>query len=203
MTTTMSEPRIWGSSSNRAEMRAALSSGWRRSDLIWERLQEWSNECKRSKRLACAAAGFLAGCVIACLCFRSGDARIWTSIANAGFVLRLMGAETLARRAYERAFGRWPSVGRSLDSIEIRSRARSSLFHLRMEAKHWDAYRANMAARLQAFIGETGECLEHLIDGRQVPHRLYSRWKGEKPSVFDDTRKILGACLLLASDSID
>ena len=114
-----------------------------------------------------------------------------------------MGVEALARRAYESAFNKWSGVGQSLDSIEIRSRARSSLFHLRMEAKHWDAYRANMAARLQAFIGETGECLEHLIDGRQVPHRLYSRWKGEKPSVFDDTRKILGACLLLASDTVD
>ena len=201
MTTTMSAPRIWASSSNRAEMRAALSSGWRRSDLIWERLQEWSNERVHSKHRA--AAGFLAGCLIACLCFKSGDARIWTSVANAGFALRLMGAKTLAHRAYELAFSRWSNSGQSLDSIEIRSRARSSLFHLRMEAKHWNAYRANMEARLRAFIGETQECLEHLSDGRQVPHRLYSRWKGEKPSVFDDTRKILGACLLLASDSID
>lgn len=199
----MSEPRIWASSSNRAEMRAALSSGWSRSDLIWERLQEWSNERRRSKRRASAASGFLTGWLIACLCFKSGDSRVWTSVANAGFALRLMGAEALARRAYESAFNRWSSVDRSLDSIEIRSRARSSLFHLRMEAKHWDAYRSNMAARLQAFIDEAGECLEHLIDGRQVPHRLYSRWKGEKPSVFDDTRKILGACLLLASDSAD
>ena len=203
MMMTMSGPRIWASSSSRAEMRAALGSGWRRSDLIWERFQERSNECRRAGRRAAASAGFLAAFLVARLCFDSGDARISTSIANAGFALRQMGAETLGRRAYERAFDGWSSIDRSLDSIEIRSRARSSLFHLRMEAKHWDAYRANMKVRLRAFIGETEECLEHLIEGRQVPHRLYSRWKGEKPAVFDDTRKILGACLLLASDTVD
>ena len=33
--------------------------------------------------------------------------------------------------------------------------------------------------------------------GQAPRHRLYERWRGEKPSVFDDTRKFLAAALLI------
>ena len=78
-------------------------------------------------------------------------------------------------------------------------RARSSLFHMRMEAKHWDTYRANMRTRFARFAAEAGDCLEALAEDRPPPHRLRGRWRAEKPGVFDDTRKLLAAALLIAA----
>lgn len=73
---------------------------------------------------------------------------------------------------------------------------------MRMEATHRDTYKRNRTARLRKFHEEAAECLSELERGRPAPHRLYSRWLGEKPAVFDDARKIIGACLLLASDPL-
>ena len=64
--------------------------------------------------------------------------------------------------------------------MEIKPRIRSSLFHLRMEAKHRGQYQDNLRLRLGRIADETGETLAHL--GRaQRPHRHFARWRGEKP----------------------
>jgi hypothetical protein len=81
--------------------------------------------------------------------------------------------------------------------METARRARSSLFHLRMEALHWDTYQDNMRTRMRAFAAETAEALAAFERGEASPHRLYERWLGEKPNVFDDTRKFLAAALLV------
>ena len=54
-----------------------------------------------------------------------------------------------------------------------------------------------MRTRLRAIARETAEALGALEQGRAPEHRLYERWRGEKPSVFDDTRKFLAAALLI------
>ncbi len=83
--------------------------------------------------------------------------------------------------------------------MRIVPRARSSMFHLRMEARHRETYQQNMRTRLTAFARETGGALAALEKDEPVSGRFYERWLGEKPPVFDDTRKLLAAALLLAT----
>ena len=53
---------------------------------------------------------------------------------------RLAGREARARRRYAKALTIWREIESFIAGMEISRRARSSLFHLRMEAKHWDTY---------------------------------------------------------------
>ncbi len=181
------------------EMRAARSAGWRACDLNWERLQEEAAVAWAEGRRGDAVRAWRKARRIARWRFRAGDPRIATSLANAAFAARLGGREARARRLYDRALAAWRAVPERLESIEIKPRARSSLFHLRMEARHRDTYRANLLARLRGFVAEAGEAIEAARDGRPSPHRLYARWRGEKPNVFDDTRKLLSASLLICA----
>ena len=183
------------------EVRAALAAGWSRNDLRWERLQEFANRACIENRRGRASGGFVLAALLALTCFRDGDPRRIASLANFAFVVRRFGVERSARHLYGRAGGQWTRVERSLESIEIRPRARSSLFHMRMEALHRERYEENMRLRLGRFVQETAECLDCLMNAEPVPHRLFERWRGEKPYVFDDTRKVLAACLLVASET--
>ena len=187
-------------SSGDSEMREALFAGWSRWDLVWERLQEKANRAIGRNQLFGASLRFAVASALAALAFSKTDPRAATSQANFAFAAKYFGAAEFASRRYREARNRWSGAAESLNEMNIMPRARSSVFHMRMEVKHRRAYRANMENRLGKFIGETGECLDCLIEGRSVPHRLFSRWRGEKPPLFDDTRKILGACLLLAAN---
>ena len=122
-----------------------------------------------------------------------------TSIANVGFIAREAGQVHRASRHYARARRLWAEVPGVLDGLEFRPRVRSSLFHLRMEARHRETYEANMRARFATFVTEAGQALEAAEQGAPSPHRLYDRWRGERPAVFDDSRKLLGAVLLICA----
>ena len=196
----MSAPLTWGSERGDAEMRAARAAGWRRRDLIWERWQERANRDLAAGRRVAAFRGFRRALWLARLSFDRGDPRWATSLANAAFAARDRGAVRRAARLYARAIARWERAPAALSAMQIKPRARSSLFHLRMEARHWDTYRANLERRLRGFHGESASALEALARGGPAPCRLHERWRGEKPSVFDDTRKFLAACLLIVSE---
>ena len=119
------------------------------------------------------------------------DLRRAASDAALGVVLEAPGRLARASAAFERR------GAQAIAAMQIAPRARSSLFHLRMEARHRDTYHANMRKRLTAIAGETAGSLANMAAGKAPAHRLYSRWLGERPSVHDDTRKILSACLLI------
>jgi hypothetical protein len=181
-------------------MRAARAAGWRPSDLWWERLQERANSDWAAGRRRRAAWSFRLAHGLAMARFPAGDPRRATSLANIGFLARRRGDDAAAVRRYRQAVRLWSAVPGTLPTLEIRPRARSSLFHLRMELRHGDTYRANLRARLAGFVAEAGAALEALARGDPPPARLHARWLGEKPAVFDDTRKLLAACLLIASE---
>jgi hypothetical protein len=196
----MSGLRISGSDAVSVEMRTALAGGWRRSDLYWERIQETANRELRSGRRRRAAGMFLSAMAIALTCFPRTDPRYAASLANAGFALRVFRLEAAAARFYRDAIEIWSVADRTLEAAEIRPRARSSLFHMRMEARHWQTYSDTRKARLAGFIAEADQALRAIASGHNPTCRLFTRWVGEKPAIFDDSRKILGACLLIASE---
>ncbi|MCY3878460.1 MAG: tetratricopeptide repeat-containing protein [Rhodobacteraceae bacterium] len=194
----MSRPPISESERRSRQWRAARNAGWKRSELVWEEWQEKGNELLSSGRSLPAALRFIAADWLAMFTLDRLDPRRAASTANAACALRMIGAGWAARRFYALAIRDWGRIDRQLRDVVIQPRARSSLFHLRMEALHRERFEANRRQRLSAFIDETGECLEHIAGGLKPPHRLYARWNGEKPPVFDDSRRLLAACLLVA-----
>ncbi|MEZ5931739.1 MAG: tetratricopeptide repeat-containing protein [Alphaproteobacteria bacterium] len=200
MATTMFAKPIWAFDRKDVAMRQALAAGWRRVDLWWERLQEDGNAALAAGRKREAIQAFRLAHLISRWLFDANDPRRAAGYANAAFAARLSGAERRAERHYAKARRLWANAPAFLETMQIRPRARSSLFHLRMEVKHWQTYQANMKTRLNRFLSETEDALEALANREPSPHRLYARWRGEKPAVFDDTRKLLSASLLIASE---
>jgi len=183
----------------REEARAARKAGWRRFDLDWERQQEQGNARLAAGDVAGAAQCFRRAGWISFWRFGSTDPRRATTLANLACADLLAGRRNRALKRYAKARLIWASVGAFIATMVISRRARSSLFHMRMEAKHWDTYQENTRIRMALFARETAAALQALEAGEAVRCRLYSRWRGEKPAVFDDTRKLLAAALLVAA----
>lgn len=175
----------------------AKKAGWRRADLTWEHLQEEGNALMVAGDGAGAAKAFRRAARIAFWRFSLSDPRRATSLANLALCDRLADNEKRARRRYAKARRIWAKVDGFIAGMEMARRARSSLFHLRMEAKHWDTYQENMRIRMTAFAGETAGALAALEEGDTPECRLFGRWRGEKPSIFDDTRIFLAAALMI------
>ena len=178
----------------------ALKAGWLCADLDWESLQEQGNSFLLAGDQAEATRCFRKAGRIAFWRFAKSDPRRVTTLANLALLDRLAGYEGRARRRYAKPRKLWVAVDGWIGNMEAARRARSSLFHLRMEARHWDTYQENMRKRMRAIAAETAAALHALEKGEAPPHRFYRRWRGEKPSVFDDTRKFLAAALMVATD---
>lgn len=194
---TMSALPILASEPEDTQMRAALAAGWRRFDLRWERLQEKGNEAYLTGDIKDAARAWRRAAWIARFTFPSNDPRRVPTLANLALIDRAQGREARARRRYRAAAKQWGQVDGFIETMTIARRARSSLFHLRMEALHWDTYTDNARTRFRIFAEETTQALAALEQDKPVECRLFERWRGEKPSVFDDTRKFLAAALII------
>ena len=194
---TMSERLTLASEAKDNEMRAALAAGWRRSDLLWERAQEQANACYLAGVASAAVRLWRRAGWVAWLHIPAADPRPATTLANLALADRLSGHEARARRRYGRARRHWRGTEHFIAGLSIARRGRSSLFHLRMEALHWDTYADNLRTRLRAFADEAAQALAALEENQQPECRLFERWRGEKPPVFDDTRKLLSAVLLI------
>ena len=194
---TMSERLTLASDADDTELRAALAAGWKRSDLRWEKLQETGNACFDEGDLPGAARAWRRAWWLALFTIPAQDPRRATSPANLAHANRIAGREARARARFAKALTQWGGVDDYISNMNVARRARSSLFHLRMEALHWDTYQGNLHTRFRAFAAESAAALDALANGQPVPCRLCGRWRGEKPSVFDDTRKFLSAALLI------
>lgn len=182
-------------------MQIALAAGWQRRDVWWERWQEAANRNLADGRRRAAIRGFRRAGWLARLFFAPTDPRRATSEANLGLAARLSGDEARAMAHYARAIELWQGVADQIEGMEFKPRTRSSLFHLRMEARHRVTFRANQDTRLRKISAESADCLMALAENRPPPHRLHSRWNGEKPAIHDDMRKLLSACLLIGEPS--
>ncbi|PVA09849.1 tetratricopeptide repeat protein [Pelagivirga sediminicola] len=187
-------PLIWASRRGDPDWDLARNSGWTRADLTWERLMEAGNEAFCAGHMARAGRLFFYADALARGRFDAADLRRATAPAARAMVRLARGRDAGALIALARQS--WHSAPAAVADMEIRPRIRSSLFHLRMEAKHRGQYHDNLRLRLGRIAEETGETLA-AMGGERTPHRHFSRWRGEKPPVFDGTRKVLAAALLI------
>ena len=176
----------------------SVLGGWTEFDLTWERLQEIAAEHAKGGRPEDAAAHRAKALILARTNFEGKDLRLATSVANHGQGLRQTGDRDSADKLFREALVIWDSAASWIDALKIERRARSSLFHLRMELRHWDQYEATMRKRLHRFADEGREAVLALTKGEQTTLRLHERWIGQKPAQFNDSRKLLGAVFLVA-----
>jgi len=183
-----------------AGMRAARAAGWSRWELVWERWQEAAHAAAAAGDIGRAAELWRRAHLLGCLALPRGDPRRVTGLANAAWADRSAGRGARAARRYRAALEGWRAGAAGwVAAVEPAPRARSSLFHLRMEMRHGETYLANLRRRLTAFAAETEAALAALADDRAPEGRFATRWRGEKPPVFDDTRRFLAAALLIAT----
>ena len=190
MATLMSDARIWA-----VDVRAARAAGWRRIDLWWEGLQARAKAAQMGGSGWTAAAYWIAGWAAGSTFLPRDDLRRACGLANAACVLQCAGFRRVGKAAHAEACRRWARAAHVTDTAKVVSSARSSLFHLRLAARHAGAY-ANVArTRLRELHGEAEAWL---VNPSLEPPAETCRWVIERPPVYDDARKLVAACCLLA-----
>lgn len=176
---------------------AAAAAGWSDEEVRWEFLAERAAVHAVAGRLDEAMPLWAEALYLARTSFAANDPRLSASIANHAYALRLGGGAALASDLFREALGVWDASLPWIAGLRIERRARSSLFHLRMEAKHWKTYEATARKRLAAFAAEGRAAVAALAEDRPAGSRGLARWWPEKSPTFTDGRKLLAAVLLV------
>jgi len=177
-----------------------LQAGWSEADLAWETTAERTVEAVAHETHTNAKEAAGGALQLARASFASNDPRLGTSLANYGLCLHLSGdggPGPLFREASEVWRRADPWIAR-MDAPRV---ARSSLFHMRMEVRHRDTYRARWQERWTEIAAEARARLAAL----DAPHEALdataaeslARWRRERPAMLNDTRKLMAAAFLL------
>lgn len=131
--------------------------------------------------------------------FGEDDPRLGTSLANAGVALRRAGDEMAAAVLLDEALEVWAACDGWVAALLPEVRARSSLYHLRMQAKHKGGYDRFSQERYQALV-EMGRAATHALrDGQSPSEDGPARWFKERPAGYSDARRLMAAALLVSS----
>ncbi|MFQ5544370.1 MAG: tetratricopeptide repeat protein [Acidiferrobacterales bacterium] len=84
--------------------------------------------------------------------FGGNDPRLASSLNNLAIVHRMRCNFVEAEENYQRAIVNWQAASAWVDQMHFTPRARSSLFHLRMEQKHKQEYRRIAIKKYQALL---------------------------------------------------
>lgn len=176
-----------------------LAAGWTEADLAWEVAAEASAEALAANDPLRAKENSGNALRIAREHFASTDPRLGTSLANYGLCLAAAGGEGAASLLSE-AREIWRSTGPWIDRMDAPRMARSSLFHLRMEARHRATYRARWQERWAEIAGGTKRKLDAADASAVSPGTAaaaLAHWRRERPAMLNDTRKLMAAAFLL------
>ncbi len=183
-----------------AGLAALLAAGWSEADLAWERLQEEAAEKNQGGDRDAAAALWAEALRLARANFTGNDPRLAASLANQALARRQSGNAGTATALLEEALLIWDASGPWVEALEPERRARSSTFHLRLEAKHPGGYARHSRERYRALAAEGRAALLALREGKPPPFDGLARWRREKPEGFTGGRKLMAAVLLLAGE---
>jgi hypothetical protein len=177
-----------------------LSAGWTEADLAWEAAAEHTadavsqSDCMRAKDEASQSLR------IARAEFEPIDPRLGTSLANYGLCLRLSGDNQGVASLLLKGLEAWRGVDPWIARMRAPRVARSSLFHMRMEALHRDTYRALWQKRWREIAADAKKRLEALNAPNAVvapDTDALALWRRERPAMLNDTRKLMAAAFLL------
>jgi hypothetical protein len=178
-----------------------LAAGWSEADLAWEGIAERAAEAVAQQDYVRAKDEAGQALQIARAEFEPIDPRLGTSLANFGLCLHLLGHGAGVAPLYGEALEVWRSADPWIARLDAPRIARSSLFHMRMEARHRDTYRARWQERWREMALEAKARLEALNARPGAPAGTASdasaRWRRERPAMLNDTRKLMAAAFLL------
>ncbi len=181
-----------------ADLAALLAAGWSEADLTWERLQEEAAEKNQDGDRDGAAALWAEALRLARANFVANDPRLATSLANQAHAQRQSGNAETATPLFEEALLIWDASGPWVEALQPERRARSSTFHLRLEAKHPGGYARHSRERYRVLAAEGRAALQALSTGAPCQDDRLARWRKDKPEGFTGGRKIMAAVLLMA-----
>ena len=198
---------------------AADARRWVLADQLWERLVEAGLAAFDAGRLDDAGALWISALAHAER-FAGDDPRRATALNNIAAVRHLRGGAAEAEHFYRAALDAWAAAEPWIDAMAIAPRARSSLFHLRLEEKHRADYRRIARGELRKLLDEgRATCLANLAAlcrsaghgadaavleaeaAERAPRGVkpgLARWAVLAPPGPCDERKLAAAALLLA-----
>ncbi len=112
---------------------------WAAQEYLWVQLSEAAASEFDSGRFAAAAEGWKNAYIVAKK-FDERDPRLAGSLNNFAIFFRINQNFDKAEGFYRRAIEVWKAASQWVDKMRLGQRARSSLFHLRMEQKHREQY---------------------------------------------------------------
>ena len=133
--------------------------------------------------------------------FDPGDPRLGTSLANYGLCLRFAGDAGSHEALFREAHDVWRRADAWIARMDAPRVARSSLFHMRMEARHREIYRERWLKRWKEMADEATARVAALSDPADIQASTatdaLARWRRECPAMLNDTRKLMAAAFLL------
>ncbi len=178
-----------------------LNAGWSEADLAWESTAERMAEAISEKDYVRAKEEAGHALRIARADFEPIDPRLGTSLANYGLCLSLSGDNQGGAPLFLKALEAWRRTDPWIARMRAPRVARSSLFHMRMEALHRETYRALWQKRWR----EIAEDAKKRLDALNTPNAtavapttdVLAQWLRERPAMLNDTRKLMAAAYLL------
>ncbi len=178
-------------------------AGWRLAELLWERLAEAGLAAHDVGDTGVAAELWTAARALA-ETFDDDDPRRAATLNNRAVISARTGEADEAESLYRRARAGWQAAETWVARMAQAPRARSSLFHLRLEGKHRARYdelaRDEHRRRLRAARAVTSANLAGLTGegDADCDDVGLARWSRERPAGFNDERKLAAAVLLIA-----
>jgi hypothetical protein len=183
-----------------------LEAGWSDSDLAFERLAEETAEAVAGQDAEIARSKAGECLQMARAAFEAIDPRLGTSLANYGLCLNLAGLSEGTASLFRDALDVWRGAGPWIARMDAPRTARSSLFHLRMELRHRDTYRARWQERWREMTAEAKLRIEALSPSAcaiaTVSADAVACWRRERPAMLNDTRKLMAAAYLLLAPTV-
>ena len=175
-------------------------AAWHAEDTEWEIKQESAAACCAANDRDGAARLWGEALFLAREHFEPHDARLATSVANHAVGLCWSGRGAAAGVLFDEAMSIWEASGAWVERLKPEQRARSSLYHLRMEGRHRPTYDKLARDRLVAAWEDGRKALAALARGEATGHVPVERWRREKPPTLSDPRKLIAAVCLIAPD---
>ena len=177
-----------------------IRAGWSQADLDWEHAIELFADNLADCNMPTGREAARQTVFIARQSFQPDDPRLGTALANYGLCLAQSGDQAAAGLLSE-ATRAWARSGPWIEAMTAPRSARSSLFHMRMEQRHRDAYTQNWRMKWRQMADEAimrlnGINADAPLDVATV-RASAERWRRERPAMLNDTRKLMAAVLLL------
>ena len=176
--------------------RISAADAWTDADAGWERLQLAAAEAFAAGDLVGAVATWAAALRTARASFEADDPRLATSLANYATALQQKG-DPVPARLWQEALEVLDAAPAWLARQRFVRGARSSMFHLRLEAKHPGAYDVNLRRRGETLLRAARAAVAKLAAGASGQPPDHAALQALRGARYDAMRKVLAAAHLL------